>query len=204
MPITGRPTAQKRLGALAHCAKPPDSRPPLKESSRSGKNAAVAAPTSALEAATRRSAAATSGRRSSSCEEHAGGKVRRRELGGARRQGELRGGFAAQRGNRVLQLGTHHPKIDELGARRLQLRLRQGDIRIRCDAGRESLCGDVECRLIGNDGLLQQVSVRVQPAQIEIIHREFGMHAQLNRCQIGCARLGPRLGAFDCMADLAE
>ena len=53
------------------------------------------------------------------------------------------------------RLGAHDAEIDELRARRLQLGLREGDVRIRCDAGGESLCRDVEGRLEGNDGLLQ-------------------------------------------------
>src|SRR5258706_16434230 len=66
---------------------------------------------------------------------------------------------------------------------RSQLGLRERDVRIRCDAGGESLGRDVEGRLEGNDGLLQQIRLRVQPAQVEVIHREFGVHGQFYRCQ---------------------
>jgi hypothetical protein len=127
-----------------------------------------------LEAATRRSAAATSGRRSSSCE------------------------------GTPLELGAHDAEIDELRARRLHLGLRQSDVRIRRDAGGESLGGDVERRLEGNDGLLQQLSLRVEPAQVEIIHREFGVHTEFDRSQIGCARLLPGLRTLDGMAHFPE
>ena len=82
--------------------------------------------------------------------------------------------------------------------------LSKGDVRIRRDAGRESLSGDVECRLKRNDGLAQQFGLRVDPAQVEIVHREFGMHAEFYRGQIRCGRLLPGLGALDGMAHLAE
>ena len=56
----------------------------------------------------------------------------------------------------------------------------------------------------GDDGLPQQVSLRVDPAQVEIIHREFGVRAEFNRGQIRRTRLLPGLGALDGVAHLPE
>ncbi len=55
----------------------------------------------------------------------------------------------------MLELGAHDAEIDELRARRLQLGLGKGHVRIRCDARGKSLGRDVERRLEGDDGLLQ-------------------------------------------------
>ncbi len=74
------------------------------------------------------------------------------------------------------------------------MRLGLGDVRLRRYSDREAAFGQVERLLIVGDGLVKQLLRGIESAQVEVIDREFGVHAKPHALQIGgaCLRTSPR------------
>ena len=96
-----------------------------------------------------------------------------------------------------------HPHADVLGARGLQLSPRLRHFRPGAQSAIEAALSQVEGFLIGHQGLVQKLLLRIEAAELEIVDGELGMQAQANGFQIGGAGLGLFAGGCDGAADTA-
>ncbi len=191
------PTAQNRLGQVSQLTGVLPSNPPVAVSSKVGKKAARAMPICSLASAARRSAAAISGRRSSSCDgmpTGITGGVLVKATGG-RLQALRRA--THQHGDGMFEGGALHAYADVLSARGFELRSRLRHFGAGAQAAIEAILRQVERLLISHQRLIQQLLLRVEAAQFEVVDGQFGMQAEANGFQIGGAGLGLFAGGGD-------
>src|SRR6266705_2630551 len=85
------------------------------------------------------------------------------------RDRELGGRLADEDRDRVLQLSALHAGIDRLRQRAFQLRLGLHHVHLRCDARRIAIARQLERLAEGRDGIVEQLLLRVEDAQMEIV-----------------------------------
>src|SRR5579875_535723 len=91
--------------------------------------------------------------------------------------------------------------VDGLGARGFKLRLRLSHIEFGREPALIAALRELQGLLVGNDGGIEKLSLRVEAAQLEIIERKFGMKAEIDAGQIGGACLSFRASRFDTAPD---
>ncbi len=156
-------------------------KPALADRVSDGKYADFATPICALAAAIARSAAAISGRRSSSSEGTLAGMsgiAIVEMLGGERK---LRRRLADEYRDRVFELRALHADVDRLRLRALQLRLRLHDIDVRRDTRVIAVARELERFLERGHGVVEQLALLVEHAQLEIIEGELRLRQQAHR-----------------------
>ena len=97
----------------------------------------------------------------------------------------------------MLQLRALHPRIDRLGLRALQLRLGLHQIDLRRDARVVSILREIERLLERRDGVLEQLPLRVQDAQLEIVGSDLRLRREARRREIRGACLCACFTRFD-------
>ena len=101
----------------------------------------------------------------------------------------------------MFELGALHAHVDglRLGGFKLRFRLRHFHF------GRQpavvAVGGQIQSFLIGDHGGVQQLLLRIQPAQREVVGRQFGVNAQPGGFQIRRAGLGVGRGGFNGAVD---
>jgi hypothetical protein len=151
-----------------------------------GKNAALATPICAF--------AADVGPALEQLRGQAGGRHRRRR--GLQRRGgerEARGGFAEQHRDGVFQLRALQAEIERLRARGMQLGFGLRDVGARHHADAIAVLRQFQRLRVGRHRRIEQLPLRVQRAQLEVVLRQFRLHREARVDQVGGARL---LGGF--------
>ena len=96
----------------------------------------------------------------------------------------------------MLERGTLDIDVDILRASGFELRLRLGHIHGGSDATPIAALRQLKRFLIGHDGRVEELLLRIEAAQLEVVEREFGVKAQIHARQIGGARLSFGTGGF--------
>ena len=104
----------------------------------------------------------------------------------------------------MLELRPRDRKVGRLRARRLQLRLRLRDVDARNDPLVEAVDRELESGLVGRDVRIEQLLLRVQAVEQEVIDGELRLEGEPDRLEIRRARLGRLDVRFDVAADAAE
>ncbi len=116
--------------------------------------------------------------------------VRRARIERARGQPERRRRAADQRRDRVLELRPLHHDVGGLRARGVELRLGLGDVGLRRRAALEAVRRELKRRLEGFHRLVQELLLGVGSPQLEVVHRQLGLKAELGSLEIGGGGLG--------------
>src|SRR5206468_1648265 len=91
--------------------------------------------------------------------------------------------------------------VDRLCARAFELRLRLRDVGARRDALCEALLRQVERAREGVHGLVEELPLSVEGAELEVRRRERSLQGEAARLQVGGARLRARLARLDVPPD---
>ncbi len=97
----------------------------------------------------------------------------------------------------MLELCALHAGIDRLGQRAFQLRLGLHHVHFRCDARRIAIARQLERLAEGGDGIVEELLLRVEDAQLEIVGGKLGLRREACRREIRRARLGARRARFE-------
>jgi hypothetical protein len=90
----------------------------------------------------------------------------------------------------VLELRALDAHVDGLGLGGLELGLRLHHVGLGRHPAREPVLGQAEELLEGGDGLVEQLLLSVQGAQLEVVLGQLRLEAQARRLQVSRARLG--------------
>ena len=104
----------------------------------------------------------------------------------------------------MLELRARCVDVGVLRARRLELRVGLRNRRRVDRTGRELLLQQRQCVRVRVHGVVEQLLLRVERAQREIVGRETGRDRQLHGLQVGRARGGVRLRARHRIAHAPE
>lgn len=104
----------------------------------------------------------------------------------------------------MLELRARRVDVGVLRARRFELRVGLRDRRRVDRTGRELLLQQRQCVRVRVYRVVEQLLLRVERAQREIVGRQLGRHRQLHGLQVGRARGGVRLRARHRIAHAAE
>src|SRR5271165_3195943 len=103
----------------------------------------------------------------------------------------------------MLELRAGDAHVDGLGFDALVLGLGLGDVNFSRYPTVEAQLGELEIVEVGGDGGIEQLLLRIEATELEVVDGKFGAEAQLDVGEIGSAGLGIGARLFDGAADLS-
>ena len=116
---------------------------------------------------------------------YADGNLGQRHVEGRIGNAEIGQAVVGDGAHGVLKLGPSHAHIDELGAHGFELGLGLGDIGLGGHAAFEAALGQIELAFEVGDGALQQLDLRVKPAELEVIGGHLGLQREVHVGHVG-------------------
>src|SRR5271170_904428 len=103
----------------------------------------------------------------------------------------------------MLELRAGYVYVDGLGLDTLILGFSLLDVDVSGDSALEADLGELEVVEVGGDGGIEQLLLRIEAAELEVVHGQLGADTQLDVGEIGGTGLSVGAGLLDGAADLS-
>src|SRR5271154_3056922 len=103
----------------------------------------------------------------------------------------------------MLELRAGYAYVDGLGLDALILGFSLLDVDVSGDSALEADLGELEVVEVGGDGGIEQLLLRIEAAELEVVHGQLGADTQLDVGEIGGTGLSVGTGLLDGAADLS-